>query len=42
MENKKYIEPEIAITMFNAKDVITTSGENNEKDSEVLLPDQEW
>jgi hypothetical protein len=42
MKNEKYIEPEIAITMFNAKDVITTSGENNEKDGEVLLPDQEW
>lgn len=36
MENQKYIEPEMEVTMFDTKDVITTS------DGGILLPDDEW
>lgn len=35
MENQKYIEPEMEVTIFDTKDVITTSGG-------IELPDDEW
>ncbi len=35
MENNKYVEPEMEVTVFDAKDIITTSGG-------IELPDDEW
>lgn len=35
MKNKQYVEPEMEVTMFDTKDVITTSGG-------IELPDDEW
>lgn len=38
MENKKYVEPEMEVTMFDTNDVITTS---NDKPA-IDLPDDNW
>lgn len=35
MEERIYIEPEMEVTLFDASDVITTSGG-------VVLPEDEW
>ena len=42
MKNKKYIEPEIEITTFNAQDIIATSDHGNKEDEGIILPDEEW
>ena len=40
MKNKKYIEPEMELTMFDSQDIITTSGGTELPGIE--LPDDEW
>ena len=39
---KKYVEPEMEVTMFDACDVITTSGDQNISGGDITLPDHEW
>lgn len=43
MENKKYIEPEMEVIMFDFEDVITTSGGHPVGGGGgIVLPDDEW
>lgn len=44
MEHKKYIDPEMDVTMFEQEDVITTSGGNSNVDADngIILPDDNW
>ena len=42
MEMKKYIDPEMEVTMFAEEDVITTSGfVKVDGDNNVILPDDD-
>ena len=41
MEIKKYIDPEMEVTMFEQEDVITTSG-GGPFTPGIQLPDDEW
>lgn len=42
MENKKYIEPEMEVIIFDSEDIITTSGGRPVGGGGIVLPDDEW
>lgn len=43
MKEKKYVEPEMEVTMFDSEDVITTSGGVIvDPNTGITLPDDNW